>query len=209
MCFFEMLVLKVNIFLTKKIQDVLGFSTHQCFEPKVMAWDKHTQNLSKSLETETTTTTMNQGEKVWNDLSALEWNQPGRGEKSDNSNNNNSNNNSNNNNNSSYNHSSKQVVSCWKITEGTFISVYDINFIESVNMFGPFNLVGGWTNPFEKICESQNGSSSPGFGVKIKNLWVATTQTTIIQNIHQQLQQGFKTPKQKNTSINNRTVPKM
>ena len=35
-------------------------------------------------------------------------------------------------------------------------------------------LVGGF-NPWEKICVKM-GSSSPRFGVKIKNLWVATTQ---------------------------------
>ena len=38
-------------------------------------------------------------------------------------------------------------------------------------------LLGGWTNPFEKY-ERQNGwKSSPIFGVNIKNIWVATTQT--------------------------------
>ena len=31
-------------------------------------------------------------------------------------------------------------------------------------------LVGGWTNPFEKYAR-QIGSSSPRFGVKIKNIW--------------------------------------
>ena len=36
-------------------------------------------------------------------------------------------------------------------------------------------LVGGF-NPFEKIIVKM-GSSSPSFGVKIKNIWVATTQT--------------------------------
>ena len=36
-------------------------------------------------------------------------------------------------------------------------------------------LVGGWTNPIEKICSSK-WESSPSFGVKIKNIWVATTQ---------------------------------
>ena len=35
-------------------------------------------------------------------------------------------------------------------------------------------LVGGWTNPSEKYAR-QIGSFSPRFGVKIKNLWVATT----------------------------------
>ena len=34
--------------------------------------------------------------------------------------------------------------------------------------------VGGWTNPLEKIWVKM-GSSSPIFGVNIKNVWVATT----------------------------------
>ena len=40
------------------------------------------------------------------------------------------------------------------------------------------NLVGGWTNPFEKyekILVVKLGIISPGFGVTIKNVWVATT----------------------------------
>ena len=36
------------------------------------------------------------------------------------------------------------------------------------------NLVGGWTTPFEKY-DRQNGNL-PQIGVKIKNIWVATTQ---------------------------------
>ena len=34
------------------------------------------------------------------------------------------------------------------------------------------SLVGGWTNPSEKYAR-QIGSSPPGFGMKIKNTWVA------------------------------------
>ncbi len=37
-------------------------------------------------------------------------------------------------------------------------------------------LVGGWTNPIWKICSS-NWIISPIFGMKIKNLWVATNQS--------------------------------
>ena len=36
-------------------------------------------------------------------------------------------------------------------------------------------LAGGWTNPFENMLVKL-GSSSPIFGLKIKNIWVATTQ---------------------------------
>ena len=36
-------------------------------------------------------------------------------------------------------------------------------------------LVGGWTNPFEKYAR-QIGSFPPRFGVKIKHMWVATNQ---------------------------------
>ena len=36
------------------------------------------------------------------------------------------------------------------------------------------NLVGGWTNPFEKDAR-QIGSSSPGKGENKQNIWVATT----------------------------------
>ena len=32
-------------------------------------------------------------------------------------------------------------------------------------------LVGGWTNPFEKYANVKMGSSSPSFGVKLKNIW--------------------------------------
>ena len=37
-------------------------------------------------------------------------------------------------------------------------------------------LVGGWTNPFEKICDNQNGFIFPNVrGERFKNIWVATT----------------------------------
>ena len=35
-------------------------------------------------------------------------------------------------------------------------------------MANPWQLVGGWTNPFEKYAQVKRGSSSPSFGVKIK-----------------------------------------
>ena len=38
------------------------------------------------------------------------------------------------------------------------------------------SLVGGWTNPFEKY--SSKWESSPSFRVKMKNIWVATTQSS-------------------------------
>jgi len=38
----------------------------------------------------------------------------------------------------------------------------------------PFFLVGGWTNPFEKY-DRQIGNL-PQIGLKIQNIWVATTQ---------------------------------
>ena len=33
------------------------------------------------------------------------------------------------------------------------------------------SLVGGWTNPFEKICKSQNGFIFPKYGWKWRNIW--------------------------------------
>ncbi len=37
------------------------------------------------------------------------------------------------------------------------------------------HLVGGWTNPFEKYATVKLDHETPGIGVKIKNIWVATT----------------------------------
>ena len=44
---------------------------------------------------------------------------------------------------------------------------------ETIILVRMYNLVGGWTNPFEKYAR-QIGSS-PQVEVKMKNLWVATT----------------------------------
>ena len=54
-------------------------------------------------------------------------------------------------------------------------------------------LVGGWTNPFEKIWTS-NLIISPraqGIGVKVKNIWVATTKyTKVVLQIHLGIEEG-------------------
>jgi len=45
-----------------------------------------------------------------------------------------------------------------------------------------FNPCVAWTNPFENNMNVKLGSSSPIFGLNIKNMWVATTYLSFVGN---------------------------
>ena len=69
---------------------------------------------------------------------------------------------------------------CWNFVGQTTLLLADFkrsNVKKTFWTLNNTNLVGGWTNPFEKICPRQIGSWNPNIQlVNIRNVWVATTQ---------------------------------